>query len=546
MLDSSITPRRLAELLGTTYPNLCHTAYGIRPDNLYKTFFIPKKMGGLRAISSPDEKLRCLQNRLKPLLEDLYVPHSAATAFVTGRGVIFNARPHVGKALVFNIDLSDFFGHINFGRVKGLLCSPPYSLNPKTAQLVATICCFHGSIPQGAPTSPVISNMVSRQLDRRLSLLAKNNRAFYTRYADDISFSFRNYNCEGVCYSVNGVYHPSRELVEVVEKSGFSLNDKKTRGESSRSRQVVTGLKVNRKINVDRRYVRTTKAMIHSLSIDVDAANVVFLEKNPGKQFSKLENVVAGRVGFIGMVKGIDSSVYQMLAKKYNSLPLGRKLPTRSHRLVNTDIKFKKMARQKYLQQCVWVLDFEGIPNIGENEEFVQGTAFMVRGQKVLTCSHTFSKAGDPANCYISRVGDPGTKYLMKVVGRCRIRDVVELDFVVRPSDMFQSLDIYYKEEMFPGYQVSLVGFPDHMVGHTTVSILTASVTSHVNISTVDNYEVDVEIGAGLSGGPVVNDFNQVVGMVVKGRTSSVDFVSRESSLTGRNAFISAKHFLQL
>ncbi|HCR99162.1 MULTISPECIES: reverse transcriptase domain-containing protein [Halomonas] len=545
MLDSNTTPRRLAALLGTTYPNLCLTVYKVRPNNLYTTFKIAKKSGGVRTIAAPDKRLIYLQDKLKSLLEELYSPHPAATAFIKDRGIIYNASPHVGKALVFNIDLADFYGHINFGRVRGLLSAPPYNLRPDTSQLIATICCLNGSIPQGAPTSPVLSNMISRQLDRRLSLLAKKNHAFYTRYADDITFSFRNNNFEGVCFSVNGVFQPSSELIKLVEKSGFYLNKQKTRGEVSRSRQVVTGLKVNKKINVDRRYVRTTKAMIHALSGDIDTANVVFWQKFPEKEPKRLENVVAGRINFIGMIKGVNSRVYQMLAKKFNRLPLKQKLSTRTSKLVDTDQKYRDMAKQRELQKCVWILDFEGAPNVTDEAEFIQGTAFMVKGQQVLTCSHTFNKADDAEYCYISRIHERGVKYLMKVAKRCKHRDIAELEFVNEPNEIFQSLDIYHKEEMFPGYQVSLVGFPDYMSGHTTVSVINTSITSHVNISTVDNYEVDAEIGAGYSGGPVINDFHQVIGMIVSGRTTSVDFETQESALTGRNAFISAHHFLQ-
>ncbi|UYV18220.1 trypsin-like peptidase domain-containing protein [Halomonas qaidamensis] len=546
MLDTNTTPRQLSTLLGTTYPNLCFTVYKVRPNNLYTTFKIAKKSGGVRAIAAPDKRLKYLQNNLKPLLEDLYTPHPAATAFIKNRGIFYNASPHVNKALVFNVDLTDFYGHINFGRVRGLLSAPPYNLRSDTSQIIATICCLNGSIPQGAPTSPVISNMISRQLDRRLSLLAKKNHAFYTRYADDITFSFRNNNFKGVCSSTEGAFQPSNEFINIVEKSGFYLNKQKTRGEFSRSRQIVTGLKVNKKVNVDRRYIRTTKAMIHALSGDIDAANVVFWEKFPEKEPKRLEKVVAGRINFIGMIKGVDSTVYQMLAKKFNRLPLKKKLPTRTSKLVNTDQKYRDIAKQRELQECVWILDFEGVQNVTEEAESIQGTAFMVKDQKVLTCSHVFSKADDAEYCYISRINERSVKYLMKVAKQCKHRDIVELEFVDNPNKIFQSLDIYHKEEMFPGYQVSLVGFPDNMAGHTTVSVLKTSITSHVNISTVDNYEVDAEIGAGYSGGPVINDFHQVIGMIVKGRTTTVDFNTQESALTGRNAFISAHHFLQL
>jgi len=543
MLTSSTTPHELAKLLRTTYPNLCHTVYGIRPNNLYRTFYIPKKSGGQRLIASPQDKLVSLQYRLKPLLEKLYTPHSAATAFIHGRGILVNARAHVGRALVFNIDLSDFYGNINFGRVRGLLRAPPYNLRHDTSQMIATICCYKGAIPQGAPTSPVLSNMVSRQLDRKLSLLAKKNHAFYTRYADDITFSFRNKNYEGICQNINGVFKPTHEIISVVSSCGFILNSSKTRGEDSRSRQVVTGLKVNKKVNVDRRYIRTTKAMIHDLSFDVEAANIKFLSLQSNKPSKRLENVVAGRINFIGMVKGLDSTVYQMLARKYNRLPIEKKVPSRSTKLVETDKKFKELAAQDHLKKCVWVLDFEGVPGA---TDYVQGTAFMIEGQKVLTCSHTFDKAGNPQLCSVHRIHEPGKRYFMKIVKRCPWRDLVELEFVEEQKGTFPSLEIYHRESFYQGYRLSLAGFPEHLPGHEHVTVLETSVTTHAVVSNVDLYEVDAEVAAGLSGGPVINDFNQVVGMAVRGRTVSVDIETGDAVIEGQNAFVSAHHFLEI
>lgn len=543
MLTSSTTPHELASLLRTTYPNLCHTVYGDRPDNLYKTFYIPKKNGGRRLIASPIDKLVSLQHRLKPLLEQLYSPHPAATAFIQGRGILVNARAHIGRALVFNIDLSNFYGSINFGRVRGLLRAPPYNLRHDTAQMVATICCYKGAIPQGAPTSPVLSNMVSRQLDRKLSLLAKKNHSFYTRYADDITFSFRNKNHEGICRNVNGMFEPTSELIDIVNSSGFTLNSRKTRGEDSKSRQVVTGLKVNKKVNVDRRYIRTTKAMIHDLFIDVEAANLKFLSLQRSKSSKRLENVVAGRINFIGMVKGVDSTVYQMLARKYNRLPIEKKVSSRSAKLVETDEKFKELAAQDHLKKCVWILDFEGVSDATDD---VQGTAFMIEGQKVLTCSHTFEKAGNPQLCSIHRIHEPGKRYFMRIVKRCPWRDLVELEFVEEVKDTLPSLEIYHREAFYQGYRLSVAGFPDHLPGHKHVTVLGTSVTSHVVVSTVNLYEVDAEISAGLSGGPVLNDFSQVVGMALRGRTVSVDMQTGDAAIEGRNAFVSAQHFLEI
>lgn len=306
MINSSTTPTELAVLLGTSHTKLSNLLYGHRPEKFYFSFTIYKKNGGLRNILAPKDRLKSLQRKVADFLEELYQPSAPATAFIKNKGLIENATPHVNKALVFNIDLEGFFDSIHFGRIVGLLCSHPYKLKHDTARYIATLCCFNGKLPQGSPASPVISNMVARQLDRKLSLLARDNLAFYTRYADDITFSFRNLNHDGICLERNGDYYPSDKLVEIIDSCGFLINSSKTRGAKSDARQVVTGLKVNKKVNVDRRYVRIKKAMIHSIGLDEDAANAKYWEANPSKVRTPLRNVVAGRISYIRMIKGVD------------------------------------------------------------------------------------------------------------------------------------------------------------------------------------------------------------------------------------------------
>ena len=126
-----------------------------------------------RVIKAPNEQLKGFQRRLKVHLEKLYEPHQAATGFIKERGIVSNAKEHIKKAAVFNIDLANFFDQINFGRVRGMLMAKPYCLQEDTATIIAHLCCCNKIVPQGAPTSPVISNMICKKLDRELSFLAK-------------------------------------------------------------------------------------------------------------------------------------------------------------------------------------------------------------------------------------------------------------------------------------------------------------------------------------------------------------------------------------
>ncbi|WP_185856308.1 reverse transcriptase domain-containing protein [Vreelandella populi] len=547
MLDTKTTPHELAVLLGTTYSKLCYTLYKKHTDNLYKDFTIPKKNGGVRKISSPKPILKNLQSKLKLLLDDIYRPHPSASAFIANRGLIYNTTPHIKKALIFNIDLKSFYGSIHFGRVKGMLISKPYCLREDTAQLIAHICCYYKTIPQGAPTSTTISNMICRRLDRELSFLAKKNHAYYTRYADDLTFSFHKIKPNEICAFEDNIWKPSDRLINVISNNTFKINNTKTRGETSRCRQVVTGLKVNTKVNVDRRYIRTTKAMIHSLSLDIESANEYFSSIRKGENEATLETVVAGRINFIGMVKGTECSIYQTLAHKFNNLNIDLKVPTRSN--IDTtsqndnQLKTLEYRKQEKLKKCIWVVSFDGIEGIELDEQLTQGTAFMIKGQKLLTCNHTFEKAGNPSYCLIHRIDDSSIKYYARLVKVDKHRDVALLEIDSKDKVFFDHLEIYFNDDMHSGYKVNLAGFPEYRSGHRDVTVLPSTIIRHEVVSLVKHYSVNSELLGGFSGGPVLNLYNQVVGMVTKGRYISHDKDAGQSTLEGSNSFISAVEF---
>ena len=554
MITPFTTPNELASYLGTTYSKLAYVVYGIGVDSLYETFEIAKKNGDKRVIRAPNLQLKTLQGRLKILLERMYEPHPAATAFIAGRGIVYNASKHVKKSAVFNIDLEGFYDQIHFGRVRGLLMAKPYSVQQDTARLIAHICCVDRVLPQGAPTSPVLSNMICRRMDKELSFLAKRNRAHYSRYADDITFSLRESTENSLFIGSGEEVKPSETLLGVVESNGFSVNKYKTRLQTYSERQVVTGLKVNKKVNLDRRYIRTTRAMIHSLAKGLDLANDKYRRKF-GEESCKVEYVTFGRLNFIGMVKGRDSTVYQTLANKFNGLDISLKANTapdqRDLKLENK-LHFYSYQGKSRLENCVWVVSFDGVENIGDGE-LIQGTAFIMKGQRIFTASHIFEKAGNPDACFLYRVHSPDKKYKASVVTKCTHSDITELKIDEDNLPMFNYLNFAPNIDPHVGYRLSIVGFPQLQVGHDSVSIIQTSVTNTFTRSTFRYGEVDVPIMAGNSGGPVLNAYMQVVGMATTGVDvtyfkEEVNHAGSEKekvhvALEGTNAFISAKHF---
>jgi len=249
------------------------------PDALkYKTFTIPKRSGGKRTISAPDKRLKLVQRRLAELLEacQLEVDEKegveaacvVAHGFKRGLSISTNAARHRRRRWVFNADLSEFFPSINFGRVYGFfLRNRHYSLQPKVAAAIAQIACFKDTLPQGSPSSPIISNLIANVLDVRLVRIAASAGCTYTRYADDLTFSTdeKRFPMEIARQVSADEWSVSRKLKRAVGSSGFSVNPQKTRMQYRSSRQEVTGLVVNARVNVKSDYYRLARAMTNRL-----------------------------------------------------------------------------------------------------------------------------------------------------------------------------------------------------------------------------------------------------------------------------------------
>lgn len=538
MIDSSTTPEQLAFKLGTNLKKLNYIAYVKDMPSQYGSFEISKKSGGLRVIRAPKKGLKYLQKRLKNILDNLYKPHSAASAFISGRGIVYNAEKHVKKAAVFNIDLEGFYDQIHFGRIMGLLMSKPYSLQKKTAQIIANICCVDKVLPQGAPTSPVISNMICRRLDRELSKLSKDNQAQYSRYADDMTFSFRTLKENSIVSGTKEVTQPSDELLEIIQSNGFDINSKKTRYQTYDQRQTVTGLKVNTKVNIDRRYIRTTRAMIYALSKGEIKINESYQKEQKDQKSGSLLMMVAGRLNFISMVKGIESTVYQGLSSKFNSLDYDFKVNTtpRLDKKSRQNLPFFKPENKARLEDCVWVITFFDVEGIGEEEEYIQGSAFMFEKQRIITAAHVFEKAGYPEYCFIHRIGDKSKKYKAKLLRENKVSDIAELCFLEKPEEGLNFLKRSRNKHVNSGYEVAVVGFPEYHDSQLSVSIKVAKVTFPFVKSTFNLLAIDVDIHSGNSGGPVVDGYLNVVGIAVMGMTAG------EGGIEGTNAFVSIEH----
>ncbi|MEJ7594285.1 MAG: reverse transcriptase family protein [Planctomycetaceae bacterium] len=309
------SPAELAQMMGVSVSLLRWLAFhSDAPTRVhYVSFDVPKKNGGVRRLSAPHRKLSDAQHWiLTNILKRLPV-HACAHGFVAQRSVLTNAQPHVGASVVINADLSSFFPTITFPRVEGLFRKLGYS--PAVAAILALLCTecprqalkFSDTIyfaatgpralPQGASTSPAISNQIAAKLDRRMSAMASKLDWKYTRYADDLTWSTTGDVTPSVGYVLARMRH-------IVDDEGFELNHAKTRVQRPSQQQSVTGVVVNDRLSVPRQTIRQIRAILHNAKRTGLAAQ----NRDAHPHFREW---LAGMIGWIHMVNPEQGSKLQ-------------------------------------------------------------------------------------------------------------------------------------------------------------------------------------------------------------------------------------------
>lgn len=255
-----------AKVLDIPKKKLTYVLYIKEIEHSYENFKIPKKSGGFREINAPSSDLKEIQQSLAKVLVDYKeqlrktkkISRKISYAFEKNVSIMDNAQIHRNKKIVLNIDLESFFSSFHFGRVRGYFQKNiDFKLPLEIATLIAQLTCYNRCLPQGAPTSPVITNMICEILDFRILNLARKYKLDYSRYADDLTFSTNKISFE------NEYLEFLKDVKKEVDRAGFKINDSKTRLQVNTSRQEVTGLIVNKIINVPREFYKDTRAMAH-------------------------------------------------------------------------------------------------------------------------------------------------------------------------------------------------------------------------------------------------------------------------------------------
>lgn len=496
----------------------------------YNFFKIPKKSGEDRTIFAPVEELKKLQIKIKKFLEGIYNSPKACNGFVKGRSTKTNAMGHVGKKWVLNIDISDFFPSINFGRIWGLFKSSVFNFDDALATTLAIVCCHDGKLPQGAPTSPILANMICCRMDKKLIKFASFNKCKFSRYADDITLS-TNLNVFPKNIAItneDGLLELTDEFEKIIKDNGFILNSNKTRLAYRTKCQLVTGIVINKKLNLKRKYYRQLRAILHNC-------------KKEGLQKTALKNGfdndvsfkihICGKMSYYKSIVGSEHTSYNNLCKMYNKY---------------VEYKFKNCFYNKseLIANAMYIIESEDS----------QGTAFLLKGYGLVTCKHCLgiklnencenddfivTKAKIEKKYFIYKENYPEMKLKIKVKKifnhlDCAILEIQGSEFQEIEFKAFKGIN---NEEI---NKCTLLGFPKYAEGSTINENDNVQITGRKNFFGIDYYCIDKPIIEGNSGGPLINHHGDVVGIACRGGADM-----QEALESGFNAVLPIKYIIE-
>lgn len=280
----------------------------------YNSFSIPKKGGGERHIETPAPPLKKVQAKLNRYLQSVYYfeKSSASYGFILGvrndedrRNVLTNAKKHLGRPYLLNIDMKDFFHSVSKKRVLDIFENPPFDFQKDLAAILAKLTTHKERLPMGTPTSPVLSNFACKDLDQQLISLSRKRKWMFTRYADDLSFSAHS------SFSQQDV----ETLGHIIQEQGFIVNKQKLKQLGPKDAKIVTGLLLADKVELAPGYLSTLESDIRKLKQVMEVQNVQ--GELSSKWVEDFKRQIRGRLNFAGFVIGRRKKVYIDLKDQY-------------------------------------------------------------------------------------------------------------------------------------------------------------------------------------------------------------------------------------
>lgn len=478
---------QLAQYLG--YDESSLLSYLYKGVDRYRVFTIPKKTGGERTIHSPCKKLKEIQRKISTLLQKIYTPKPSVHGFIPDRSIVTNAKEHSSKKVVINIDLKDFFPSITFHRIYGTLRSGAYQIPNNVSAVIAHACCRNGALPIGAPSSPIISNMVAKHLDTAMLQYCKAHSLRYTRYADDITLSTNKTKGLSALLSYSGTsLEWSGSLIDTIHSTRFEINQSKIRVQLSTERQRVTGLTVNKFPNKDRGYINKIRGALASWEHHgYKSANDHHIALH-GNKSGVLSDYISGCMAHLFDVRGHDSIVLCNLMKRYSAL-LGKE-----HECHKDNIS-------KLLDSTLIAYD--------EHEEEI-GTAFLLYGIGIVTCKHV-----SECTIKIAHWKTQDKKYFADVHKAHDTLDIAILNVPGFPKNKHRNLRIASNTDRDIGSKYMFSGFPNYAGGPP--SVYKGTIANKVNQCGGKQYKLDKDVYGGASGAPLVDSDLYVIGIVTQG-----------------------------
>ena len=510
------TREDVASLIGISDRSLRYFLYKRRPENLYAQFSIPKGNGDVRIISAPEKAWREVQRKLAKILSEIYEPKVCAYGFIKKRNHIANAENHTHRQIILNIDLKDFFNQIHFGRIRGMLMNKPYSIGREAAITIAQIACLNGRLPQGAPTSPVLSNMICAPLDNAMMRLAKDQRLLYTRYADDITLStYKKSLDRSIVYVDSGRIEIGDKLRAIFEKQSFQINPQKIFLCEQSNRQEVTGLTVNAFPNLRRSYLRQLRAILHSCEKFgvINAARHYIksgLCKNPSiiaiaDQESEVQKVVQwfelvlkGKIQYVKQVKGARSFTYLSFARKMNKA---------FDREIFDLTELREFDR--IVESSTFILEYS------DGNDHIQGSAFYLADIGLLTSYHVTENEAF-FKIYTSKLyGASHIGLVGKDLGEISSDENLDYALYNLPQPVEDKLTFRCGDSRYlrTGDKVTIVGYPNYQKGNSAY-VQPCVITSTKKYMGADFFTVSGRIVHGASGGVVLNSDNEAIGII--------------------------------
>ena len=502
------TKEELARFLNVKIANLSYYCRADTPAQAYSSFLIAKNNGSSRTIYAPNKTLKYIQRQLNQVFSLIYKPKRIAMGFVQGRSVLTNAKVHSNKKCVLNIDLKDFFDGIHFGRILGLFKSFPFCFDHDIAKMLAQLVCFNGKLPQGAPTSPILSNFICRRLDNDLIKMCSYYKIVCTRYCDDITISTKSKHLPtDVIYNSDGLV-VGKALAAIIAQNNFSINGEKLRLQYNNSRQMVTGLVVNVKPNILLKRYKLFRAKLYYTymnGVQKAAIRNGFFDSVGKPDENKFINYLKGTINYYKMILSEHSSRYQYLANKYNDITQTTtfKIPDTIDTLIANSVF------------------------ITEHDEG-QGTAFYVENVGLVTCLHNFWK--DKKKAVVK-------EELIDIISRTKIYlpSNSNYTYIVSMKELFESDDLIVLDINYPkgknGFTLasknisfkpgrsrySAIGYPS-FGGNDSASVVNDILITQQRCTLEQTLlVVDKPFYFGASGGPVLDQRNKVVGYITRG-----------------------------